>query len=71
MQHTPSKRQTAPKRAQRPMVGLRMDTEEFERCKAFAEADARSAGQFALLMYRRGLEIWEAERAAGKPPRRR
>jgi hypothetical protein len=53
------------------MVGLRMDAEEFERCKAFAEADARSAGQFALLMYRRGLESWEAERAAGKPPRRR
>ncbi|MNU99238.1 hypothetical protein D3C71_893650 [compost metagenome] len=71
MQHTPSKRRPAPKRVQRPMVGLRMDTTEFEQCKAFAEADARSAGQFALLMYRRGLEAWEAERSTPKPTRRR
>lgn len=70
MQHTPSKRRSAPKRVQRPMVGLRMDAEEYERCKAFAEADARSAGQFALLMYRRGLEAWEAECKASRPSRR-
>lgn len=55
---------------QRPMVGLRMETAEYERCKAFAEADARSAGQFALLMYRRGLASWEAERESPKAHRR-
>ncbi len=53
------------------MIGLRMEAEEFERCKAFAEADARSAGQFALLMYRRGLEAWTAEHNASAPARRK
>lgn len=71
MQHTPSKRRTAPKRAQRPMVGLRMDAEEYERCKEFAKADARSAGQWALLMYRLGVAAWEAERATAKTRRKR
>lgn len=48
-----------------------MDTSEFEQCKALAEADARSAGQFALLMYRRGLADYQRETAATPSPRRR
>ncbi|MNK84983.1 hypothetical protein D3C87_1048510 [compost metagenome] len=71
MQHTSFEHGPASKRLQRPMVGLRMDAAEFEQCKALAEADARSAGQFALLMYRRGLEAWEAERGASRSARRR
>lgn len=50
------------------MVGLRMDTLEFEQCKALAEADARSAGQFALLMYRRGLADYQRETAGASTP---
>ena len=53
------------------MVGLRMDAEEYERCKEFAKADARSAGQWALLMYRLGVAAWEAERATAKTRRKR
>ncbi|WP_143277356.1 hypothetical protein [Bordetella genomosp. 9] len=61
MEHTPNMSKDALKRGHRPMIGLRMESLEFEKCKRYAAADERSAAQFALLMYRRGLEAYEAE----------
>ncbi|MFY4036378.1 hypothetical protein ACOTJL_11580 [Achromobacter xylosoxidans] len=48
-----------------------MDPQEHAICTAYAREDSRSAGAFALLMYRRGLALWEAERAQSAPRQRR
>ena len=71
MKHTPLKHSNVSDRSQRPMVGLRMDPQEHAICTAYAREDSRSAGAFALLMYRRGLALWEAERAQSAPRQRR
>lgn len=48
------------------MIGLRMDDAELTECKRLAAEDSRSAAQFALMMYRRGLAAYAAERKAGR-----
>lgn len=53
------------------MIGLRMDPTELSECKQFAAADNRSAAQFALMMYRRGLSDFQREHAAPNNARRR
>jgi hypothetical protein len=51
------------------MVGLRMDADEFAQCKAMAQAESRSAAQFALLMYRQGLAAWKKKQRGQKASR--
>lgn len=53
------------------MIGLRMDPAELSECKQFAAADNRSAAQFALMMYRRGLNDFQRELALPAKARRR
>lgn len=59
------------KGAKRQMIGLRMDPPELNECKQYAVADNRSAAQFALMMYRRGLADFQREHGAPQKPRRR
>ncbi len=61
MKNTPIEHATESKRTHRQMIGLRMERHEAEKCRAYAAADKRSAAQFALLMYLRGLKDFEAE----------
>jgi len=48
-----------------------MDPEELSECKQLAAADNRSAAQFALMMYRRGLSDFQREHPAPINARRR
>ena len=51
-------------------MGLRMSPEQAGQLARYAASDNRSAAQFALMMYLRGLQAWESERKAVKPTRR-
>lgn len=54
----------------RKLVGLRMSSAQAWQLARYDASDNRSAAQFALMMYLRGLQAWESECEAAKPTRR-